>query len=120
VSPYSSKLQDQRHSAEPREIPLLKQDIPDARILGFDYDADVVKLWNPASNGRLSNHAGNMVGALVRKPERTETETRRMLFIAHSLGGLIVEKALNHSRQVERCTAGVRSANVRVSLCEAK
>ena len=35
----------------------------------FGYDADVVKLWNPASNSRLSNHAENMVGALVRKRE---------------------------------------------------
>ncbi len=102
---YTTWLHKDSHVHWPSE--LLKQDIPDARILGFGYDADVVKLWNPASNGRLSNHAENMVGALVRKRERTETETRRMLFIAHSLGGLIVEKALNHSRQVERCTAGV-------------
>ena len=94
---------------------LLKQDIPDARILSFGYDADIVKLWNPASNGRLSNHAENMVGALVRKRERTDTESRRILFVAHSLGGLVVEKALNHSRaavepvlrQVEQYTAGV-------------
>lgn len=94
---------------------LLKQDIPNARILGFGYDADIVKLWNPASNSRLSNHAENMVGALVRKRERTETEKRRILFVAHSLGGLVVEKALSHSRgavekalrQIEQHTAGV-------------
>ena len=94
---------------------LLKQDIPDARILGFGYDADVISFWNPASNSRLSNHAENMVGALVRKRERTNTETRRILFVAHSLGGLVVEQALNHSRsaaetvlrQIERYTAGV-------------
>lgn len=94
---------------------LLKQDIPDARILGFGYDADVINFWNPASNSRLSNHAENMVGDLVRKRERTNTETRRIMFVAHSLGGLVVEHALNHSRsaaetvlrQIERYTAGV-------------
>ena len=56
-----------------------------------------------------------MVGALVHKRERTDTEKRRILFVAHSLGGLVVEKALNHSRaavvsalrQVEQYTAGV-------------
>lgn len=45
---------------------LLWQDIPDARILSFGYDADIVNFWNPASNSRLSNH---MVGDLVRKRE---------------------------------------------------
>ena len=94
---------------------LLRQDIPDARILSFGYDADIVNFWNPASNSRLSNHAENMVGDLVRKRERTNTESRKILFVAHSLGGLVTEQALSHSRntadkflhQIERCTAGI-------------
>ncbi len=94
---------------------LLRQDIPDVRILSFGYDADIVGFWNPTSNSRLSNHAENMVGELVRKRERTNTETRKILFVAHSLGGLVVEYAIRHSRnaverhihQVERCTAGI-------------
>ena len=93
----------------------LRQDIPDARILSFGYDADIVNFWNPASNSRLSNHGENMVGELVRKRERTNTETRKILFIAHSLGGLVIEHALSHSRnavedflqQIERHTAGI-------------
>lgn len=94
---------------------LLRQDIPDARILSFGYDADIVNFWNPASNSRLSNHAENMVGELVRKRERTDTESRKILFVAHGLGGLITEQALSYSRntadkflhQIERCTAGI-------------
>ena len=94
---------------------LVKQDIPDVRILSFGYDADIVNFWNPSSNSRLSNHAENMVGDLVRKRERTETETRKILFVAHSLGGLVTERALSHSRtvfeknlnQIERCTVGI-------------
>jgi pimeloyl-ACP methyl ester carboxylesterase len=94
---------------------ILRHDIPDVRILSFGYDADIVNLWNPASKSRLSNHAENMVGDLVRKRERTNTETRKILFVAHSLGGLITEHALSHSRnaveghlhQIERCTAGM-------------
>ena len=109
---YTTWLHKDSHVHWPSD--LLKQDIPDARILGFGYDADVVKLWN-ASNGCLSNHAENMVGALVRKRERTDTERRRILFVAHSIGGLIVKQALIHSRggvekalrQVEQYTAGV-------------
>ena len=94
---------------------LLRQDIPDARILSFGYDADIVNFWNPVSNSRLSNHAENMVGDLVRKRERTNTESRKILFVAHSLGGLVTEQALSYSRntadkflhQIERCTAGI-------------
>ena len=94
---------------------LLGRDIPHARILSFGYDADIVNLWSPVSNSRLSNHAENMIGDLVRKRERTNTETRKILFVAHSLGGLVTECALNYSRnavekflhQIERYTAGI-------------
>ncbi|KAL9126778.1 MAG: hypothetical protein Q9217_004226 [Psora testacea] len=77
---------------------LLRQDMPDARILSFGYDADIVNFWNPASNSRLSNHAENMVGGLVRKRERTNTESRKILFVAHGLGGLVTEHAVSYSR----------------------
>lgn len=94
---------------------LLRQDLPDTRILSFGYDADIVSLWGPASMSRLSNHSENMVGDLVRKREETNTETRKIIFVAHSLGGLVTEHALNHSRnvgeehlhQIERCTVGI-------------
>lgn len=94
---------------------LLGQDLPDTRIMSFGYDADVVNFWNPASNSRLSSHAENLVGDLVRERERTDTEDRKILFVAHSLGGLVAEYALSHSRhaaekhlhQIERCTAGM-------------
>jgi len=94
---------------------LLKQDIPNARILSFGYDADVIGFWNPVSNSRLSNHAENMVGGLVRKRERTNTQKRKILFVAHSLGGLVVEDAMTHSRntaetflrQIEENTIGI-------------
>lgn len=94
---------------------LLWQDIPDARILSYGYDADIVNFWNPSSNSQLSNHAEKMIGDLVRKRERTKTESRKILFVAHSLGGLVTEKALSYSRgaadqvlcQVEHLTAGI-------------
>ena len=94
---------------------LLRRDIPHARILSFGYDANIVNLWNPASNSSLSNHAQNMIGDLVRNRERTNTETRKIIFVAHGLGGLVTEYALSYSRkafedclhQIERCTAGI-------------
>ena len=94
---------------------LLKQDLPDARIMSFGYDADIVNLWNPRSHSPLTGHAENMVGALVRKRERTNTEDRKILFVGHSLGGLVIEHALSHSRKsvekflrkIEQFTVGI-------------
>ena len=94
---------------------LLKEDIADARILSFGYDADVIRFWNPASNSRLSNHAESLVGDLVRLRERTDTEERKIVFVAHSLGGLVTEQALFYSKsshevhltQIERYTWGI-------------
>ncbi len=94
---------------------LLKQDLPDARIMSFGYDADIVNLWNPRSHSPLTGHAENMVGALVRKRERTNTEDRKILFVGHSLGGLVIEHALSHSRKsvekflrkIEQLTMGI-------------
>ena len=94
---------------------LLKQDLPDARIMSFGYDADIVNLWNPKSHSSLTGHAENMVGALIRKRERTNTEDRKILFVGHSLGGLVIEHALSHSRKsvekflrkIEQFTVGI-------------
>lgn len=96
---------------------LLGQDIPDIRVLSFGFDADVVHFFSkgPASNNRLTNHAVNLIGTLVRERERSETESRKIIFVAHSLGGLVTEQALTHSKnsaephlnQVERETVGI-------------
>ncbi|MCJ1425649.1 hypothetical protein MMC29_003549, partial [Sticta canariensis] len=93
---------------------LLSQDIPDARILSFGYDADIVNFWRPASNNFLSNHAEKMVSKLASERRRTSTESRKIIFVAHSLGGLVTQRALSHSRdagkhlrQIERCTVGI-------------
>ena len=94
---------------------LLKQDLPNERIMSFGYDADIVNLWNPRSHTPLTGHAGNMVGAVARKRERTNTEDRKILFVGHSLGGLVIEHALSHSRnsvenhlrKIEQSTVGI-------------
>lgn len=96
---------------------LLGQDIPDIRVLSFGFDADVVRFFGrgPASNGRLTNHAESLVGTLVRERARSETQTRKIIFVAHSLGGLVVEHALTYSKnsaelhlhQIELNTVGI-------------
>lgn len=77
---------------------LLRIDIPDARILSFGYDADVVGWCSPASKNRVGNHAENLLGSVIRFRERTASEERSIIFIMHSLGGLVVQNALDLSR----------------------
>jgi hypothetical protein len=90
---------------------LLGDDIEVARILSFGYDADVAQIWGVTSQNRINNHAENMLGALAGLRERTGSvstrphyqlntcanesqENRKVLFVAHSLGGLVTENAL--------------------------
>jgi len=94
---------------------LLKEDFPDARVLLFQYDADITRFSAQVSTNRVSDHAENMIGALARLREATDTEKRHLVFVAHSLGGLVVQRGLilsrksplQHIRQVERNTVAL-------------
>lgn len=52
---------------------LLKNDVPEARIITFGYDADVVHFWSMASQNRIGNHAQNLVNVLSQLRERSDT-----------------------------------------------
>jgi len=52
---------------------LLHEEIPDARILAFGYDADVMGFWNPASQNCIGNHAENLLGDLVRIRDESDS-----------------------------------------------
>ncbi len=93
---YNTWLDEDRRIHWPSQ--LLKEDIPDARILSFGYDADVVHWFSAASVNRISNHAEALLGALTRRRERTNSENREIIFVMHSLGGLVVQNALALSR----------------------
>ena len=95
-SAYSTWLHEKKGVHWPAE--LLKKDIPDCRILTFGYDADVVKVWQQVSGARLSNHGKDLVADLAGLRSETETSDRSIVFVAHSLGGLVVQSALGHSR----------------------
>jgi len=46
-------------------VHLLSQDVPDARILAFGYDADVTKFLGPVSQNNLRDHASALLGELA-------------------------------------------------------
>jgi pimeloyl-ACP methyl ester carboxylesterase len=77
---------------------LLPWDMPYARILSFGYDANIVGWWSPASVNRVGHHADALLGAVVHLREQTDSEQRKTIFVMHSLGGLVVQSALDLSR----------------------
>ena len=58
----------------------LVDDIPNARILAFGYDADVVNFWSPASKNRIGNHALNMLGGLCGMREKSDSVRASVMF----------------------------------------
>ncbi|KAM7189943.1 P-loop containing nucleoside triphosphate hydrolase protein [Rhypophila sp. PSN 637] len=52
-----------------------------------------------AENGDISDHAKNLVWLLSNERLLTNTETRPLIFIGHSLGGLVIKSALLTSDQ---------------------
>ncbi|KAG9518626.1 hypothetical protein KCU93_g8357, partial [Aureobasidium melanogenum] len=88
---------------------LLPEDIKDARILTFGYDAQVAGFFSKASQASIFAHAEKLLDNL--KNCRRNFETRPIIFIGHSLGGIIIKEALirswecKHSAQDDRLGA---------------
>lgn len=52
---------------------VLADDVLDARIFCFGYDADITSFWGHSSKNRLAEHAKALMGDVVREREETDT-----------------------------------------------
>ncbi|MCJ1423210.1 hypothetical protein MMC29_001092 [Sticta canariensis] len=75
---------------------LLPSDIPNARVISWGYDANTHSN-SPISAQHLYDHAKTLVSDLCLNRKLTKTQTRPIVFVAHSLGGIILKSALIHS-----------------------
>ncbi|KAF4471766.1 alpha beta-Hydrolase [Fusarium albosuccineum] len=66
-----------------------------ARIMTYGYDSDIIKMVDTANFTTITGEGQSLLNALARK--RVEAMHRPLMFITHSLGGLIVKSALNLS-----------------------
>ncbi|KAK3391258.1 hypothetical protein B0H63DRAFT_365230, partial [Podospora didyma] len=76
---------------------LLPTDCPIARVLVRGYDTVVTKGFAPANKSDLFAHAKDLLYCL----ERESVSGRPLLFVAHSLGGLLVKEVLRRSQHAE-------------------
>jgi pimeloyl-ACP methyl ester carboxylesterase len=82
------------NATEPWPKALLAIDITNARIITYGYDADIAHWMKPAGQNTVREHAQNLVNDLCGLRARTKTSKQPVLFVAHSLGGLVCQDAL--------------------------
>ncbi|KAI1346718.1 hypothetical protein F5Y01DRAFT_297164 [Xylaria sp. FL0043] len=103
-------------SDKPWPQSLLPSKIKNARILTYGYDANTVKLTEVVSSNRIGDHASTFLAALATARDTDEQARHRpIIFVAHSLGGLVCQDALHaaatsnseHRRRIVECTRGI-------------
>lgn len=78
-------------------LSLLAASIPSANIMTYGYNSAISKLSGLVSSNSLRANGSNLAYAVANQ-RRANPNSRPLTFIAHSLGGLIIEQALLISR----------------------
>ncbi|KAI0400445.1 ribonuclease-like protein p/mrp subunit [Xylaria palmicola] len=97
---------------------MLPRDVKNSRIMTYRYPASVAALRGGTSSDRILQHAQTMVAELVADRELEHATERPIIFICHSLGGIIVKRAIvysasrtshhiNHLRSIYVSTYGI-------------
>ncbi|KAI9772169.1 MAG: hypothetical protein M1839_002540 [Geoglossum umbratile] len=93
---------------------LLPAVLPDANIYTWGYDVDINHLLTPAGQLSIFQHANGLLSDICDERLTRIDRARPIIFVAHSLGGIVVKDALfmsksskTHLRNVFPATTGV-------------
>ena len=84
-------------ASEPWPKTLLPAHLPGSRILAFGYDAYIVQK-GVATTNQLVDYSRDFLNSLTSLREISESSTRPLILVGHSLGGVICKDAILQSR----------------------
>ncbi|KAI0413535.1 Alpha/Beta hydrolase protein [Xylaria grammica] len=85
---------------------LLPKDIPESRVFLFGYDSAITHLdQSSVAKTEIHSDANDLCAKLADKRSATGTENRPIIFVAHSLGGLVAAQVLIHGEQMDEGSA---------------
>ncbi|KAL4969522.1 LipA and NB-ARC domain protein [Aspergillus stella-maris] len=70
------------------------------RILTYGYNANVTSFTDGTSKDRILNHSETLAASLAANRTIKNCSERPIIFVCHSLGGLVVKRALIYSRSL--------------------
>ena len=76
----------------PRDLLKTEAKLKYTRLITWGYDSSVAKLTEFSSQSSVFGHAENLLSDVSRKREEDEEETRPIIFVGHSLGGLVIKE----------------------------
>ena len=77
---------------------LLPQDIPEARISAFGYDAEVMKMFKNLSQNTIGHHAHNLLADLANMRLRQDTVNQEVSIYLRHADHDIADRAPNYIR----------------------
>ena len=70
------------------------------RILVYGYDAEISSFMDNEAGIKIHIHAENLIAELSANRRRAKAVERPIVFVAHSLGGLVLKRALIYSSEI--------------------
>ncbi len=77
---------------------LLPKVFPQARIITWGYGVQIEKMFASASQATIFHHAQTLLSDLAMLRSSISSKAKPLIFLAHSLGGIIVKDALSLSQ----------------------